>query len=269
MVTTIKTTQNALAKRKKAEKNAVKVLGGLKTLIAHARVTFSAARTTPIRLTRRIANAIRQRSVARVKTDAPISFAFRSKVKIPAAQVRNILETKAAHAKVTRNAARMILTQAIRNVIATLKPLAAIRHPSIIHGGITPNALRVTAAKNAVLAIIVKPTIIVKTNHKIFAVRVTPMKRILSGVLATLLNLAVKVINTQTTYAVLATKTFNVANTLPILTLTRATVIVNARVALYAVQDAATKMTGAITRNVIAYLTWTKTNAVLKALSGL
>jgi hypothetical protein len=63
MVTTIKKTHYALAKRKTAERNAVKVLSGLKTVIAHARVNSSAARTTLGRLTR-IVNAIRHRSVA-------------------------------------------------------------------------------------------------------------------------------------------------------------------------------------------------------------
>jgi hypothetical protein len=268
MVTTIKTTHYALAKRKTVEKNAVKVLSGLKTVIVHARVTSSAARTTLIRLTRSIANAIRQRSVAQVKTDALMSYAFRPKVKIPAAQVRHILKTEAADAKVTRHAARMILTQLIRNVFVTLTPLAAMRHPSSKHGSITLNALRVKAATNAVMAITIRRTRDVSANQKMNAVRTTPGKRI-PGVYATHLKIAVKVIHTQKTNTVHATRTFLVAKNLPILLLTGATVIAPARVVLIAVIGAVTKMTGALTRTVLACLTWTKTNAVAMALSGL
>ena len=45
--------------------------------------------------------------------------------------------------------------------------------------------------------------------------------------------------------------------------------IAPARVVLIAVIGVVTKMTGALTRTVLACLTWTKTNAVAMALSGL
>jgi hypothetical protein len=172
MVTIITATHYALAKKKRVEKNAVKVSNGLKTLIAHARVVFSAVRTTLGGQTL-IASAIRKRSVAKDRTDATMSFAFRPWMKSSAAQVRNILETQAAHAKTVPNiAARVILTQTMRTVLVTLKKIAAIRHPSSKHGGITPNTvLRVTAATNAVLMILLTPTNYVIAYHKNNAVR--------------------------------------------------------------------------------------------------
>ena len=89
--------------------------------------------------------------------------------------MRNILETQAAHAKTVPNiAARVILTQTMRTVLVTLKKIAAIRHPSSKHGGITPNTvLRVTAATNAALMIRLTPTNCVIAYHKNNAVRAT------------------------------------------------------------------------------------------------
>lgn len=185
MVTIITTTHFALVKKKRVESNAVKVLYGLKTLIAHARVVFSAVRTTLGGQTL-IASAIRKRSVAQDRTDATMSFAFRPSMKSSAAQVRNILKTQAAHAKTGPNiAARMILTQKMRTVLVTLKKIAAIRHPSSKHGGITPNTvLRVTAATNAVLMIRLTPTSYVIAYQKNNAVR-AKLGKIISIVLAT------------------------------------------------------------------------------------
>jgi len=183
MVTIITTTHYALVKKKRVESNAVKVLYGLKTLIAHARVVFSAVRTTLGGQTL-IASAIRKRSVAKDRTDATMSFAFQ--MKSSAAQVRNILETQAAHAKTVPNiAARVILTQTMRTVLVTLKKIAAIRHPSSKHGGITPiTVLRVTAATNVVLMIRMTPTSYVIAYHKNNAVR-AKLGKIIFIVLAT------------------------------------------------------------------------------------
>jgi hypothetical protein len=113
-----------------------------------------------------------------MKTDAPISYAFRPKVKIPAAQVRHMLKTKTALAKVTSTAARMILTQTISTVLVTLTPLAAIRHPIFKHGRLTPYALRVKAATNAVLTIPMRRTSYVNAYQQMNAVRTTPMIQI-------------------------------------------------------------------------------------------
>ena len=111
----------------------------------------------------------------------------------------------------TRTAARVILTQAISTVLVTLTPLAAIRHPSSKHGRLTPYALRVKAATNAVLRIPIRRISYVNAYQQMNAVRATPKKQILSGVNATHLKIVVKVIHTLTTNAVNATQMFIVA----------------------------------------------------------
>ena len=269
------TLSTAIAKVKMIKMNAVKVSFGLQTLIANAKAKSSAAQTwvTIIWLTLSNANAILYSSVAQETPDATIKIvSLLQTVIISVAKVRNILTTKAAHVTAHLHAAKkmVIVTQTIRTVFVILILPAAINSPSLILGELMSNTASVKAWTNAVLAITGWATNYVHAILKMNVVLKTPTIRILSNVSAILKKSAApnRGINMQQINTVPATPISSVAMGIQNSILTSLTVSASARGTWFAVIFAM-EITGPTTRIANAKLTWTKTSAVLRALSGL